>query len=60
LVELGVVQAYIRLKFRETRATLNLLYALWGAVEGVKFNEIPQNVRESLRQEVEMLLDLTD
>jgi DNA transformation protein and related proteins len=60
LQKLGVLQAYLRIKFREPKASLNLLYALWGALEDVNFNQIPESVRVKLKREVESLLEITD
>jgi DNA transformation protein and related proteins len=60
LGEMGAIQAFLRIKFREPKATLNLLYALWGAIENVSFNEIPASVRSELKREVTALLELGD
>ena len=52
LVEVGVVEAYCLVKARQPKASLNLLYALYGAVHGLPWNQIPLEVKASLQAEV--------
>jgi DNA transformation protein len=53
LREVGVAQAYIKIRLREPKASLNLLYGLWGALENVKWTEIPQSIKDELKRAVE-------
>jgi DNA transformation protein len=49
----GAVQAYLKIKLREPRASLNLLWSLWGALENIPWNRIPPEVKEKLKNQVE-------
>ena len=48
LRELGAVEAYRRVRSRDPRASLNLLWALEGAVSGRPWQEVARNDRLSL------------
>ena len=52
LREIGVVEAYQRIKVREPGASLNLLYAMWAALEGLHWTQVPPEVKEQLRGQV--------
>ena len=53
---LGAVEAYRRLKFRESRrVTVNALYALEAALRGCRWLDLPPHVRDSLRREAEAI-----
>lgn len=54
LHRLGYADVWRRLKARDPRqVSLNALYGLYGAVHGVKWSHIPEEVREALRAEVQ-------
>ncbi|MBX3058479.1 MAG: TfoX/Sxy family protein [Anaerolineae bacterium] len=52
LTEVGVVEAYCLVKARQPRASLNLLYALYGAVHNIPWNMIPPETKTALQEEV--------
>jgi hypothetical protein len=52
LVEVGVVEAYCLVKARQPQASLNLLYALYGAVHHIPWNKIPPEDKAALQKEV--------
>ena len=52
LAEVGVVEAYLRVKRAyPERVSLNLLYALQGALLDIRWNLVPDDMREMLRQQ---------
>lgn len=53
LVEMGIVPAYCLLKAQGYPVSLNLLYALYGAIHDVPWNLVPADVKERLQAEVE-------
>ena len=53
LRELGAVEAYRRVRSRDPRASLNLLWALEGAVSGRPWQEVARNDRLSLLLQLE-------
>ena len=53
LVEMGIVPAYCLLKAQEYPVSLNLLYALYGALHDVPWNKVPPEVKKQLQAEVE-------
>lgn len=53
LERVGAVTAYLRVKEAFPRCTLNLLYALNGALVGVRWDLLPPSVRAELRAEAE-------
>ncbi len=56
LMAVGVVEAYRRAKAAfPDRVTLNLLYALQGALLDLSWNELPPGLRSELRRQVEEL-----
>lgn len=52
LTEVGVVEAYCLVRARQPRASLNLLYALYGAVHNIPWNMIPPEIKTTLQEEV--------
>jgi DNA transformation protein and related proteins len=53
LEELGAVEAYRRVKAAFAgRVSLNLLWALQGALLNLPWNELPPDMKEKLRREV--------
>lgn len=52
LRELGAVTAYCLVKGRHERASLNLLYALHGALTGQKWNALSPETKVQLQKEV--------
>jgi len=53
LIRLGAVQAYLRVKARHPRASLNLLWALAGAERGLKWSRLTVEDREGLLLELD-------
>lgn len=53
LRRMGAVQAYRRIRAAEAGATVNLLYALQGALSGTHWNDLPLPVKETLRRQAE-------
>ncbi len=57
LRKMGALAAYARLRHRFGRAiTLNMLYALDGALRGVRWDNMPASDRAALRAKAEALL----
>lgn len=51
--ELGVVEVYIRLKEAfPHRVTLNMLWGLQAALMGIHWNQLPEDIKEDLRQQL--------
>ena len=53
LVAMGIVPAYCLLKAQEYPVSLNLLYALYGALHDLPWNKVPPEVKQQLQAEVE-------
>ena len=53
LRRLGAVRAYRMIRAGEPAATLNLLYALHGALSGKYWNDLAPAIRETLRKQAE-------
>lgn len=53
LYEIGVVEAYLRVKTAyPDQVSLNMLYALQGAILELPWNELPEELKEDLRLQV--------
>ncbi|MEZ4510325.1 MAG: TfoX/Sxy family protein [Chloroflexota bacterium] len=52
LREMGAVTAYCLVKAQRERASLNLLYALHGAMTGQKWNDLSAETKAQLQEEV--------
>ena len=53
LEALGVVEAYVRLKTAfPDKVTLNALWGLQGALLGIPWNQLPEDMKDDLRQQV--------
>ncbi len=50
---LGAVKAYRKIRAKEQGATVNLLFALQGALMGVHWSRLPAPVKELMIREVE-------
>jgi len=53
LAMMGIVPAYGLLKAQDYPVSLNLLYALYGALHDMPWNHVPPEVKASLQAEVE-------
>ena len=54
VAKLGVVEAYKRVKaVYPDRVTLSLLWGLQAALLGLPWNELPQDIKEELRRQVD-------
>lgn len=51
LKQTGAVAAYLLAKRQQPKCSLNLLYALEGALTGVRWNKLPEKTRQQLRAE---------
>jgi DNA transformation protein len=51
LVEIGSVDATIQIGNKDTSACINMLYALEGAIRGVRWHSIPKEDREKIKAE---------
>lgn len=49
LVRLGSIHAYLLLKERGFGVTLNMLYAMEGAILGVPWDQVPDRLKAELR-----------
>jgi DNA transformation protein len=50
LMETGSREAYIRIKKVDPGACLNILYALQGAIDGVRHNLLPEKTKKALKE----------
>lgn len=50
LEALGAAEAYLRVRDAGFKPSLNLLWALQGAILDITWNEIPESMKEDLRQ----------
>lgn len=48
---MGAVEAYHRITLRGYHTSLNLLYGLWGALENMRWDMIPAEIKAQLRRE---------
>jgi DNA transformation protein len=54
VVNLGVVETYKRVKAAyPEKVSLNLLYALQAAIFDLPWNELPPDIKEELKQQME-------
>ena len=51
LAAIGSVEAVLRIKEQDLSACYNMLYALEGAVRGIRWHAIPKEERAQLKQE---------
>ena len=49
LKEIGSKGAYIKLKYKELDTCINTLYALEGAIEGIRWHILESEVKEDLK-----------
>ena len=56
VARLGVVETYKRVKTAHPeKVTLNMLWGLQAAVLGIPWNELPQDIKDQLKKEVDEL-----
>lgn len=53
LERVGPLQAFTLVRDREPKVTLNLLWALVGALEGYRWDEVPEELKALLLQELD-------
>ena len=53
LRRIGAVEAYRLIRAREHGVTVNLLYALQGALTGSHWNDLAEPIKETLRRQAE-------
>ena len=51
LVEIGSIEAVLRIKEQDLSACYNMLYALEGAIQGIRWHAIPKEERAHLKLE---------
>jgi len=52
--EIGVVEVYVRLKTAfPHKVTLNALWGLQAALMGIRWNQLPEDLKQDLRKQVE-------
>jgi DNA transformation protein len=52
LVDLGSVEAYLRIWDRQDLIGYNMLYALEGAIQGVRWHDLPTEQRQRVKAEL--------
>ncbi|WP_408010007.1 TfoX/Sxy family protein [Pseudalkalibacillus sp. A8] len=57
LNEIGAAEAFKRIKQKRPGVSLNLLYALEGALWGIHYLELDRQIREQVKREYEKSLD---
>lgn len=50
LVEVGSKDAFIRIKLIDNGACLHMLYAIQGAIEGIRYTQLPASAKHDLKQ----------
>ena len=50
LIEIGSRQAWLRIKRIDDSACINRLYALEGAIQGIRWHDLSEVVKEELRE----------
>lgn len=50
LNEIGSKEAFIKIKQKDITACVNMLYALEGAVQGIRWHELPDDVKQELKK----------
>lgn len=50
LTQLGSKEAFLRLRMRYSNVCLVHLYTLQGAVDNLEYNQLPDNVKQDLKQ----------
>lgn len=54
LVSLGSIEAVLRIGETDQSACYNMLYALEGAVRGIRWHSIPREERQQLKEEYDL------
>jgi DNA transformation protein len=52
LVDLGSVEAYLRVWDRQDIIGYNMLYAIEGAIQGIRWHDLPREHRHRAREEL--------
>jgi len=50
LIEIGSKQAWLRIKGIDSSACINRLYALEGAIQGIRWHNLSQEVKSELKE----------
>lgn len=53
LAQAGAIVAYLSVKQRHSEASLNLLWAIYGAIHDIDWREIPEETKAELRRTVD-------
>lgn len=54
LVSLGSIEAVLRIGKTDQSACYNMLYALEGAIRGIRWHSIPREERQQLKEEYDL------
>lgn len=54
LVSLGSIEAVLRIRQTDQSACYNMLYALEGAIRGIRWHSIPREERQQLKEEYDL------
>jgi DNA transformation protein len=57
LIEMGSIEATIRIGASDLSACFNMLYALEGAISGIRWHDIPKGDREKLKADFKLAID---
>ena len=62
LIEFGPIEAYLKLKTESSKVkpSMNLLYAMVGAVKGLHWQEIAKNHKEELLEQIDGYKELEE
>jgi len=52
LIDLGSVEAYLRVWNRQDVIGYNMLYAIEGAIQGVRWHDLPKTHRQRVKEEL--------
>lgn len=50
LTSLGSTEAFMRIRLQDNTACLHMLYALQGAIEGIRYTQLSNETKQHLRQ----------
>lgn len=56
LAEIGSIQATIQIGITDISACYNMLYALEGAIRGVRWHNVPKEDREKIKSEFQLAI----
>jgi DNA transformation protein len=54
LKEIGTIDAVLQIGVQDTSACYNMLYAIEGAIQGIRWHSIPKDARAQLKAEFDL------